>query len=77
MFKVKLLNGEKIIKKGDEGDKLYVIEKGEVEVLVKNEIVKKIGEGGSFGEMEMIYGKKREENVREKKDVKMWGIERD
>lgn len=36
-----------------------------------------IQEGGSFGELALIYGTPRAATVRAKTDVKLWGIDRD
>lgn len=36
-----------------------------------------IAEGGSFGELALIYGTPRAATVRAKTDVKLWGIDRD
>lgn len=62
---------------GDEGDNFYVIDQGEVEIFVNGELVTTIGEGGSFGELALIYGTPRAATVRAKTDVKLWGIDRD
>ena len=40
-------------------------------------MVTTIGEGGSFGELALIYGTPRAATVRAKTDVKLWGIDRD
>ncbi|XP_023302539.1 cAMP-dependent protein kinase type I regulatory subunit isoform X2 [Lucilia cuprina] len=77
MFPVTHLMGENIIQQGDEGDNFYVIDQGEVEVFVNSEMVTTIGEGGSFGELALIYGTPRAATVRAKTDVKLWGIDRD
>lgn len=77
MFPVNCLPGESIIQQGDEGDNFYVIDQGEVEVFVNAELVTTIGEGGSFGELALIYGTPRAATVRAKTDVKLWGIDRD
>ncbi|XP_046404424.1 cAMP-dependent protein kinase type I regulatory subunit isoform X2 [Ischnura elegans] len=77
MFPVNFLRGETIIRQGDEGDNFYVIDQGEVEVFVNGEQVTTIGEGGSFGELALIYGTLRAATVRAKTDVKLWGIDRD
>ncbi|XP_055526727.1 cAMP-dependent protein kinase type I regulatory subunit isoform X1 [Wyeomyia smithii] len=77
MFPCNFLPGESIIQQGDEGDNFYVIDIGEVEVFVNNEQVTTIGEGGSFGELALIYGTPRAATVRAKTDVKLWGIDRD
>jgi CRP-like cAMP-binding protein len=44
---------------------------------VNGELVTTIGEGGSFGELALIYGTPRAATVRAKTDVKLWGIDRD
>ncbi|KAG7242904.1 hypothetical protein INR49_018159 [Caranx melampygus] len=65
--------------KGDEGDNFYVIDQGEVDckVYVNGEWVTSIGEGGSFGELALIYGTPRAATVKAKTDLKLWGIDRD
>ncbi|XP_023161198.1 cAMP-dependent protein kinase type I regulatory subunit isoform X1 [Drosophila hydei] len=77
MFPVNHTAGENIIQQGDEGDNFYVIDVGEVEVFVNSELVTTISEGGSFGELALIYGTPRAATVRAKTDVKLWGIDRD
>lgn len=44
---------------------------------MNNELVTTIGEGGSFGELALIYGTPRAATVKAKTDVKLWGIDRD
>lgn len=46
-------------------------------MYVNNEWVTSIGEGGSFGELALIYGTPRAATVRAKTNVKLWGIDRD
>uniref|UniRef100_A0A8C4R5I5 Protein kinase, cAMP-dependent, regulatory, type I, beta n=1 Tax=Eptatretus burgeri TaxID=7764 RepID=A0A8C4R5I5_EPTBU len=77
MFPVTHIAGETVIRQDDEGDNFYVIDQGEVEVYVKNEWVTSIGEGGSFGELALIYGTPRAATVRARTDLKLWGIDRD
>ncbi|XP_076447475.1 cAMP-dependent protein kinase regulatory subunit isoform X1 [Babylonia areolata] len=77
MFPVHRHAGEVIIQQGDEGDNFYVIDQGEVDVYVNNDHVTTIGEGGSFGELALIYGTPRAATVKAKNDVKLWGIDRD
>merc|ERR1712128_346766 len=69
--------GEIIIKQGNEGDNFYIIDQGEVEIYVNGEKVLNIGEGGSFGELALIYGTPRAATVKAASDVKLWGIDRD
>lgn len=77
MFAINRLAGEVIIMQGDEGDNFYVIDHGEVDIYVNNEYVSTIGEGGSFGELALIYGTPRAATVKAKSDVNLWGIDRD
>ena len=48
-----------------------------LQVYVNNELATTISEGGSFGELALIYGTPRAATVRAKTDVKLWGIDRD
>jgi cAMP-dependent protein kinase regulator len=77
MFPVSGHCGEIIIQQGDEGDNFYVIDQGEVEVFVDGNMVIVIGDGGSFGELALIYGTPRAATVKAKTDVKLWGLDRD
>ncbi|CAF0762687.1 unnamed protein product [Brachionus calyciflorus] len=77
MFPVVHCAGETIIKQGDEGDNFYIIDSGEVAVYVNNELVTNISDGGSFGELALIYGQLRAATVKAKSDVKLWAIDRD
>lgn len=48
-----------------------------LQVYVNGELVTNIGEGGSFGELALIYGTPRAATVKAKTDLKLWGIDRD
>nr|CUU99375.1 hypothetical transcript [Hymenolepis microstoma] len=78
MFPLHRSKGDIIIKQGDEGDNFYIIDQGEVDIYVNGELVSCIGEGGSFGELALIYGTPRAATVKARSDeVKLWGIDRD
>ncbi|XP_077172343.1 cAMP-dependent protein kinase type I-beta regulatory subunit isoform X2 [Paroedura picta] len=77
MFPVTHIAGETVIQQGDEGDNFYVIDQGEVDVYVNGDLVTNISEGGSFGELALIYGTPRAATVKAKTDLKLWGIDRD
>ncbi|KAK8746542.1 hypothetical protein OTU49_017074 [Cherax quadricarinatus] len=77
MFPVNALPGEVIIQQGDEGDNFYIMDQGEVEIFVNGEHVTSITDGGSFGELALIYGTPRQATVKAKTDTKLWGIDRD
>ena len=44
---------------------------------MNGERVLTLGEGGSFGELALIYGTPRAATVKAASDVKLWGIDRD
>ncbi|KAL0598118.1 cAMP-dependent protein kinase type I-alpha regulatory subunit [Plecturocebus cupreus] len=48
-----------------------------MDVYVNNEWATSVGEGGSFGELALIYGTPRAATVKAKTNVKLWGIDRD
>lgn len=48
-----------------------------LQVYVNGEWVTSISEGGSFGELALIYGTPRAATVKAKTDLKLWGIDRD
>jgi len=67
---------ETIIQQGEEGDFFYIIDQGEVEVYVNNKCVTSISDGGSFGELALIYGTPRAATIKAKADCKLWAIDR-
>jgi cAMP-dependent protein kinase regulator len=67
---------ETIIQQGEEGDFFYIIDLGEVEVYVNNKCVTAISDGGSFGELALIYGTPRAATIKAKTDCKLWAIDR-
>ncbi|KAH8863762.1 cAMP-dependent protein kinase regulatory subunit [Schistosoma japonicum] len=77
MFPVHRNPGDVIIQQGDEGDNFYIIDQGEVDIFLNNEHTSTIGEGGSFGELALIYGTPRAATIKAKTEVKLWGIDRD
>jgi len=77
MFPVTAIAGETIIQQGDQGDNFYIIDAGEVDVYVNEEQVCTINDGGSFGELALIYGTPRQATVLARLDTKLWGIDRD
>ncbi|CAJ0952597.1 unnamed protein product [Ranitomeya imitator] len=66
MFSVTYIAGETVIQQGDEGDNFYVVDQGEMDVYVSSEWMTSIGEGGSFGELALIYGTPRAATVKAK-----------
>jgi small-conductance mechanosensitive channel/CRP-like cAMP-binding protein len=74
-------SGETVIQQGDEGDSLFFIRSGEVEVLLGSEItgsprrVALIGPGDFFGEMSLMTGERRAATIRTLTDAHFYVIE--
>ena len=64
------------MKQGDEGDNFYVIDSGDVDIYVNDTHVGSLKEGGSFGELALIYGTPRAATIKASSEVKLWGIDR-
>jgi len=69
--------GDVIIKQGDPGDYFYVIDSGEVEVTKSGKVVASIGEWGTFGELALMHGGRRQATVAcVSETLKVWAIDR-
>lgn len=74
--------GDIIMKQGDDGDLAYIIEEGQVEVLLENpdgtqQIVATRGKGSIMGEMAIVDNQKRIATVKAVEPCKMLVISRD
>lgn len=78
----KFSSGDDIVRQGDQGDKLFLIMRGEVEVLVTDETgehrVNTLKEGDYFGEYALLTGEERTATVRALSPVEVaWLDQRD
>jgi small-conductance mechanosensitive channel len=59
--------GEKLIRQGDDGDSMFIIVEGKVNVVHENngspQLLASLGEGECFGEMSLLTGEKRTASV--------------
>jgi CRP-like cAMP-binding protein len=73
--------GLTIFKRGDEGDRMYLIEEGEVELVLGRKTQAKgfatLGPGEAFGEMALLTGDDRSATVRSKTALKAWSLEKE
>ena len=76
---VKAFAGQSIVRQGDRGDALYVIVRGEVEVLVAEapQPVARLIEGAFFGELALLTDQPRLATVRAVDEVELLEIGRD
>ncbi len=72
--------GENIIQQGAEGCSMFIIVRGEVDVVVhadhQDTLVATLRSSEAFGEMCLLTGEKRSATVRAKTDCELWEIER-
>jgi CRP/FNR family cyclic AMP-dependent transcriptional regulator len=69
--------GTHIIEVGGEGDKMYVVREGEVEIVFEDTVLETVGEGGFFGEMALIDDPIRSATAIAKTDCKLVPVDRD
>eukprot|EP00042_Codosiga_hollandica_P013314 m.30288 g.30288 ORF g.30288 m.30288 type:complete len:357 (+) comp41043_c0_seq1:63-1133(+) len=82
MFLANKETGDVIMKQGDDGDNFYCIDKGTVEVWISKDggepdLISEITDGGSFGELALIYGTPRAATIKAKTPCTLWAIDRD
>jgi len=56
--------GSVIMREGDSGDHMYIIDHGELEVLYSDEVVAVLTDGKSFGEQSLMYNCPRTATIR-------------
>jgi CRP-like cAMP-binding protein len=72
--------GETIFRQGDEGNALYLINDGQIDILIEDggttakEILAQLGPGQSFGEMALLSGEPRSATARAAKDSSLLRI---
>jgi len=81
MSKVHYGPGDIVIKQGEDGDFFYVVERGTCEIWravdgSPPQLVLTVQEGGTFGELALIYGTQRAATVKAKTAVALWAIHR-
>ncbi len=77
MAEKSFVQGEIIIKQGDEGDLFYVVHSGQAEVYVNDKLVKTYTDGESFGELALIYNTPRAATIKAASEsIKLWAIDR-
>lgn len=74
--------GETIIREGDDGDNLYVVEKGTLnctKVFKGNSeptFLKEYNPGDAFGELALLYNAPRAATIKAKTDSELWALDR-
>ncbi|XP_046454315.1 cGMP-dependent protein kinase, isozyme 2 forms cD4/T1/T3A/T3B-like isoform X1 [Daphnia pulex] len=76
MYPVNYQRGSLIIKEGDVGSIMYVMEEGKVEVSRKGNCLSTMTPGKVMGELAILYNCKRTATIKAAIDCKLWAIER-
>ena len=77
-----LAPGDILFRKGDPGDALYIVAKGEVEVIDEDtefgvaHVLAKLGSGKAFGEMALLSGGVRTATIRAGRETELLSIEK-
>lgn len=68
--------GERIFDQGDQGDSMYVVIEGQVEIVHRGEVINTLGPGEFFGEMALVDSRPRSATARAKSPSKLVPINR-
>lgn len=77
MYPVNYSKDELIIKEGDVGKSVYVMEQGSLQVLKGDKIFNKMAKGKIFGELAILCNCTRTATIKAIEDCKLWAIERE
>jgi CRP/FNR family transcriptional regulator, cyclic AMP receptor protein len=67
--------GQTIFTEGETGDVMYVVAEGEIDVLVRGQVIETIVEGGIVGEMALIDANPRSATVVAKTDCTLVAVD--
>ena len=68
--------GEAIYRKGDPGDGMFLVEKGQVELRSADDVLARLTAGNDFGEMALVTGRPRSSDAFAASDVNLWVLYR-
>ena len=73
---VEVAAGQEVFHQGDQGDRFYVIEDGEAEVIGDGRPIRKLGSGDGFGEIAVLQERSRTATVRARTPLTLRGLDR-
>jgi MFS family permease len=69
--------GEEIVRKGDHGDRFYVVDSGEIEVVLDGRAPHREGSSSYFGEIALLHDVPRTATVRAATNAELYALDRD
>jgi CRP-like cAMP-binding protein len=69
--------GQHVIKEGEFGDKLYIIDSGKVFVTINDQFIRELESGAMFGELALLYDSPRSASVTAIEDTVLWSLKRE
>lgn len=77
MAELNVKDNERVIEQGGDGDSLFVVEKGDLDCIIGDKVVKTCGTGDVFGELALLYNCPRSASVQSKGNAVLWQLDRD
>src|SRR4051812_38705649 len=68
--------GQTVFREGDDGEKMYAVIGGTVDIIIKGKMVERIDSGGVFGEMALIESRPRVATALVSADAKLVPVDR-
>ena len=77
LVRVPAAAGTEITRQGEVGDRFYLVDKGDMDVLIDGEVVSSLGPGDHFGEIALLRDVPRTATVTARTDASLLALERD
>jgi MFS family permease len=68
--------GQQVFHQGDHGDRFYVIEDGEADVIGDDRLIRRLRSGDGFGEIALLHDTVRTATVRARTPVRLYSLDR-
>ena len=76
MFYCEVRESEFIFKQGDNASNYFIVERGQVDIIIDGAVKKQLKAGDAFGELALLYNAPRSASVRATSDSGFWAIDR-